>query len=89
MLFIYLQQYNNVYMVRYIQHYNMSIIMLHTILTDYRQQQDKEELKKMSETKCRFNCGAAIHFDKKIVSGSGKLIPLEFDGNKHNCPNNP
>lgn len=43
----------------------------------------------MSETKCRFNCGTVIHFDKKIVSESGKLIPLETDGNKHNCPNNP
>lgn len=37
---------------------------------------------------CR-NCGCIIRFDGNITSKSGKLIPLEYDGKPHKCPNNP
>lgn len=34
---------------------------------------------------CR-NCGEVIHFDPKRKSQSGKFIPLEEDGEPHQCP---
>lgn len=37
---------------------------------------------------CR-NCGQEIKFDNSIRSSSGKAIPLNMDGDKHDCPNNP
>ena len=37
---------------------------------------------------CR-NCGQEIKFDNNVRSTSGKAIPLNMDGNKHDCPNNP
>ena len=45
----------------------------------------------MSEQKkktfCRNNCGTELHFDKNVLSKNGKLIPLEIDGQPHQCPN--
>ena len=38
---------------------------------------------------CRNGCGTAIHFDAAIKSPSGKSIPLEDDGQYHQCPNAP
>jgi hypothetical protein len=36
---------------------------------------------------CNKGCGIAIHFDEGQRSKSGKAIPLEDDGQPHNCPN--
>jgi hypothetical protein len=36
---------------------------------------------------CRNGCGVEIHFDPTKVSKNGKIIPLEYDGNPHRCPN--
>lgn len=37
---------------------------------------------------CR-GCGRPIKFDNAVKSASGKAIPLEMNGDKHNCPANP
>jgi hypothetical protein len=31
-------------------------------------------------------CGKELHLDDKVVSRSGKRIPLELNGNTHDCP---
>jgi hypothetical protein len=36
---------------------------------------------------CNKGCGIAIHFDESQRSRSGKAIPLEDDGQPHQCPN--
>jgi len=36
---------------------------------------------------CRNGCGIEIQFDPTKKSASGKMIPLEYDGNPHKCPN--
>lgn len=36
---------------------------------------------------CRNGCGTNLNFEDSIRSESGKKIPLEDDGNPHNCPN--
>ena len=36
---------------------------------------------------CNKGCGVLIHFDDSHVSQSGKKIPLEDDGEPHQCPN--
>ena len=36
---------------------------------------------------CNKGCGVLIHFDEQHVSQSGKKIPLEDDGEPHQCPN--
>jgi hypothetical protein len=36
---------------------------------------------------CNKGCGISIHFDESQRSKSGKAIPLEDDGQPHNCPN--
>ena len=36
---------------------------------------------------CNRNCGTLIHWDDKHVSPSGKKIPLEENGEPHQCPN--
>jgi hypothetical protein len=36
---------------------------------------------------CYRGCGTEIKFDKAVRSQSGKMIPLELDGNRHQCPN--
>jgi len=36
---------------------------------------------------CLHGCNTEIHFDQKEKSASGKLIPLEVDGQHHQCPN--
>jgi len=36
---------------------------------------------------CRNGCGTNLNFDGSCKSDSGKMIPLEDDGNPHNCPN--
>jgi hypothetical protein len=37
--------------------------------------------------KCNRGCGTTIHFDDYHVSKTGKKIPLEEDGEPHQCPN--
>lgn len=37
--------------------------------------------------KCNKGCGTTIHFDDRHLSQSGKKIPLEEDGEPHQCPN--
>jgi hypothetical protein len=36
---------------------------------------------------CNKGCGIAIHFDEGQRSRSGKAIPLEDNGEPHQCPN--
>lgn len=36
---------------------------------------------------CNKGCGILIHFDEQHVSQYGKKIPLEDDGEPHQCPN--
>lgn len=38
-----------------------------------------------NESKCR-DCGETLVWDDKKLSASGKKIPYEKNGNKHNCP---
>jgi hypothetical protein len=42
----------------------------------------------MAGTTCFRGCGTAIKFDKSRVSQSGKMIPLEMNGEPHQCPHN-
>ena len=37
---------------------------------------------------CR-GCGKPIKFDSSMKSQAGKFIPLDMDGEKHQCPANP
>jgi hypothetical protein len=36
-----------------------------------------------------YHCNQAIKFDPKIRSANGKLIPLNSDKSKHDCPMSP
>jgi glutaredoxin len=36
-------------------------------------------------SKCR-QCGVQLVWDDKVKSAGGKMIPLEKNGNKHQCP---
>ena len=36
---------------------------------------------------CKYGCGKDLHFEDSVKSESGIPIPLEEDGNPHNCPN--
>ena len=38
-----------------------------------------------NESKCR-DCGETLVWDDKNLSPSGKKIPVEKSGNRHNCP---
>lgn len=38
---------------------------------------------------CRKGCGRQLQFDKNVRSASGKLVPLNLDGSKHECPLDP
>lgn len=38
---------------------------------------------------CRKGCGGRLKFDKNVHSPSGKLVPLNLDGSKHECPLDP
>jgi hypothetical protein len=42
----------------------------------------------MGFTRCKY-CGQKIAFSKIVVSKNGKMIPLDGDGNPHNCSNRP
>jgi hypothetical protein len=42
----------------------------------------------MAGTTCFRGCGTAIKFDKSRVSQTGKMIPLEMNGEPHQCPHN-
>lgn len=39
--------------------------------------------------KCWYNCGADITFDDGVRGKTGKKIPLNLDGTRHDCPNSP
>ena len=39
--------------------------------------------------KCWYNCGTHIIFDDGIRGKTGKKIPLNLDGTRHDCPNSP
>lgn len=36
---------------------------------------------------CSRNCGTMLKFDNAVRSQSGKMIPLEMNGERHQCPN--
>jgi hypothetical protein len=40
----------------------------------------------MGFTRCKY-CSQEISFSKTVVSKNGKMIPLDEDGNPHNCSN--
>ena len=42
----------------------------------------------MAGTTCYRGCGVEIKFDKNQRSQSGKMIPLEMNGEPHQCPKN-
>lgn len=39
--------------------------------------------------KCWYNCGTDIIFDDGVIGKTGKKIPLNLDGTRHDCPNSP
>jgi hypothetical protein len=39
--------------------------------------------------KCWYNCGTDIIFDDGVRGKTGKKIPLNLDGTRHDCPNSP
>jgi hypothetical protein len=39
--------------------------------------------------KCWYNCGTDIMFDDGARGKTGKKIPLNLDGTRHDCPNSP
>jgi hypothetical protein len=38
---------------------------------------------------CRNNCGVKITFCDDVISKNGRLIPLQENGLRHDCPNSP
>jgi hypothetical protein len=38
---------------------------------------------------CRNNCGVKITFSDDVISKNGKLIPIQENGLRHNCPDSP
>ena len=38
---------------------------------------------------CRNNCGVKITFCDDVISKNGKLIPIQENGLRHDCPNSP
>lgn len=39
--------------------------------------------------KCWYNCGIDITFDDGVIGKTGRRIPLNLDGTRHDCPNSP
>jgi hypothetical protein len=47
---------------------------------------EPQQTKKTREIRCK-SCALVIKFDKNVKGKNGKLIPLEENGSKHQCPN--
>lgn len=46
-----------------------------------------EKWRSSSKMKCWYNCGTDIIFDDGVRGKTGKKIPLNLDGTRHDCPN--